>query len=230
MVKHNNVVPNVHFRKDWERHVYTWFHQAPQKKARRLKRQKKAARIFPRPASGLLRPIVRCPTQRYNIKQRQGYGFTHLELKKAGVNVLEARNIGISVDHRRRNKTHEGFENNVDRLKQYLSKLVIFPKRASRSKARALAAKAKKNGEPIPPKPTKPELPAVEQHKGPLLPIKKPKPSIQWRPIKPHERKGLGAYATLRLARSEARNKGRKDKIAKEKAADITKQAAIKPT
>ena len=27
MVKHNNVVPNGHFHKDWENRVKTWFNQ-----------------------------------------------------------------------------------------------------------------------------------------------------------------------------------------------------------
>eukprot|EP00013_Stygamoeba_regulata_P022054 CAMPEP_0177660452 /NCGR_PEP_ID=MMETSP0447-20121125/18049_1 /TAXON_ID=0 /ORGANISM="Stygamoeba regulata, Strain BSH-02190019" /LENGTH=52 /DNA_ID=CAMNT_0019165521 /DNA_START=42 /DNA_END=197 /DNA_ORIENTATION=+ len=52
MVKHNNVVPNVHFHKDWARRVKTWFDQPGKKKSRRIARTKKAARIFPRPVKG----------------------------------------------------------------------------------------------------------------------------------------------------------------------------------
>jgi len=52
------------------------------KKRRRALRNKSALQIAPRPVAGLLRPIVQCPTIRYNSKQRQGKGFTLEELKK----------------------------------------------------------------------------------------------------------------------------------------------------
>ena len=81
MVKHNNVVPNRHFHKDWQVRVRTWFNQAPSKKSRRNKRAAKAEAIFPRPVAGLLRPAVRPPTKRYDMKLRSGKGFTLLELK-----------------------------------------------------------------------------------------------------------------------------------------------------
>jgi len=217
MVKHNNVIPNVHFRKAWERHVYTWFDQAPQKKARRLKRQKKAARVFPRPVEGLLRPIVRAPSVKYNTKLRQGYGFTRAELKAAGINRREARGIGISVDHRRVNKSNSSFEPNVERLKQYMAKLVIFPKKIRKSKLRDMARRAKETGAP---KPTQPVMPDVPQLKGPILPIKKAQPKVEWRVIHPYERKGIGAHATLRHARSEARSVGKIKKRKEAAAAD----------
>lgn len=35
MVKHNNVVPNGHFKKDWQNYVRTWFNQPARKKRRR---------------------------------------------------------------------------------------------------------------------------------------------------------------------------------------------------
>jgi hypothetical protein len=44
-------------------------------------RQKKAAKIFPRPTAGPLRPIVQCQTLKYNMKSRAGRGFTLEELK-----------------------------------------------------------------------------------------------------------------------------------------------------
>lgn len=34
MVKHNNVIPNRHFKKKWQFHVKTWFNQ-PARKTRR---------------------------------------------------------------------------------------------------------------------------------------------------------------------------------------------------
>jgi large subunit ribosomal protein L13e len=81
VLKHNNQLPNQHFRKDWQRRVKTWFDQPGRKKSRRIARIQKAASIAPRPVDGLLRPAVRCPTIKYNTKLRAGRGFTLEELK-----------------------------------------------------------------------------------------------------------------------------------------------------
>ncbi|CAO3702056.1 unnamed protein product [Rhizopus stolonifer] len=129
VLKHNNQLPNQHFRKQWDRRVKTWFDQAGRKKSRRIARVQKAARIAPRPIDGLLRPAVRCPTIRYNMKLRAGRGFTLEELKEAGIRRKEARTVGIAVDHRRRNRSNESLELNVQRLKAYKSKLIVFPVR-----------------------------------------------------------------------------------------------------
>ena len=80
MVKHNNRIPNVHFHKDWDTRVKCFFNGPAKKKKRRERRLQKAKRLAPRPV-GRLRPIVRCPTQKYNMKQRLGRGFTPDELK-----------------------------------------------------------------------------------------------------------------------------------------------------
>lgn len=77
----NRVIPNAHFKKHWQRYVKTWFNQPAKKKKRRVKRLKKAARLAPRPAKGPLRPIVHCPTRRYNMRVRAGKGFTLEELR-----------------------------------------------------------------------------------------------------------------------------------------------------
>lgn len=79
--KRNNMIPNGHFHKDWQRFVKTWFDQPARKFRRRQNRVKKAKAIAPRPARGPLRPIVRCPTIRYHTKVRAGRGFTLDELK-----------------------------------------------------------------------------------------------------------------------------------------------------
>merc|ERR1711865_1189250 len=91
-------------------------------------RQKKAARLAPRPAAGLLRPVVHPPTQRYNMKLRLGKGFTLDELREAKIAPKLAPTIGISVDHRRRNRCTESLRENVKRLKLYKSKLLVFPR------------------------------------------------------------------------------------------------------
>merc|ERR1711922_30991 len=93
---------------------------------RRQNRIEKAARIAPRPL-GKLRPVVSCPTYKYNLKQRAGRGFTLEELKAAGLSKKYAQTIGIAVDHRRRNKSVESLQLNTQRLKEYESKLILFP-------------------------------------------------------------------------------------------------------
>eukprot|EP00922_Rhytidocystis_sp_ex-Travisia-forbesii_P018806 GHVS01027943.1.p1 GENE.GHVS01027943.1~~GHVS01027943.1.p1 ORF type:complete len:184 (+),score=27.81 GHVS01027943.1:50-601(+) len=128
MVKHNNVIPNVHFHKWWQRYVRTWFNQPAKKVKRHETRQAKHAKLGVKPI-GLLRPAVRPPTQQYNIKLREGKGFTMEELKTAGISPRVARSIGIAFDHRRRNHSAESLSLNVSRLQTYLSKLVMFPRK-----------------------------------------------------------------------------------------------------
>jgi len=125
--RHNNVLPANHFRKDWQRRVKTWFNQPGRKLRRRNARKAKAAALGVRPLS-LLRPAVRAPTVRYNIKLREGRGFTLAELKEAGIGRKAARGVGIVVDHRRRNLSEEGKALNVARLKEYKTRLVVFPR------------------------------------------------------------------------------------------------------
>jgi len=55
-------------------------------------------------------------------------------LQAAGIPKKLAPTIGISVDHRRKNKSLEGLQANVQRLKTYKAKLVIFPRRARKVK------------------------------------------------------------------------------------------------
>ena len=39
-----------------------------------------------------------------------------------------ASSIGIAVDHRRRNKSLDSLQTNIQRLKEYRSKLIVFPR------------------------------------------------------------------------------------------------------
>ena len=114
------MIPNQHFHKKWQRRVKTWLDQPKQKKVRRELRKVKAAAIAPRPVSGALRPLVHCPTQKYNTKVKLGRGFTLEELKTAGINAKYAQTVGIAVDHRRTNKCNESLSLNVDRLKVFI--------------------------------------------------------------------------------------------------------------
>jgi Ribosomal protein L13e len=79
-MKHNNVIVNAHFHKDWQNRVKTWFNQPGKKQSRRVAREKKMAKVFPRPTQ-LLRPVVHPPSSRYSSKVRLGRGFTLEELK-----------------------------------------------------------------------------------------------------------------------------------------------------
>ena len=100
--KHNNMLTHGHFHKDWQRFVKTWFNQPGRKKRRRQTRLKKAARIAPRPVAGPIRPVVRCPTFRYNTKLRAGRGFTLEELKvvckRIGVEMFQIWNIILVIN------------------------------------------------------------------------------------------------------------------------------------
>merc|ERR1711935_1076580 len=101
----NNVIPNNHFKKDWQKYVRTWFNQPARKVRRRKARALKAKNTFPRPVAGALRPAVHSQTIRYNMKVRAGRGFTLDELKEAKIPAKLAPTIGIAVDHRRKNKS-----------------------------------------------------------------------------------------------------------------------------
>ncbi|KAI8391106.1 50S ribosomal protein L13e [Radiomyces spectabilis] len=202
VLKHNNQLPNQHFRKQWDRRVKTWFDQAGRKKSRRVARIQKAARIAPRPVDGLLRPAVRCPTLRYNMKLRSGRGFTFEELKEAGIRTKEARTIGIAVDHRRRNKSQESLELNVQRLKAYKAKLIVFPRKAGKAKKGDAEAS---------------ELASAVQLRGGLLPVQQVAAAPEARAISADE-KNVNAFMKLRYARSAARTLGAREKRARDKA------------
>lgn len=222
-IKHNNVIPNVHFRKWWQRYVKTWFNQAGRKKTRRVARQQKAAKSFPRPCKkGTLRPVVHPPTVRYNMKLRAGRGFTLDELKKAGISQAKARTIGIAVDHRRRNHCEESLATNVARLEEYLSKLLVFPRKAG--------AKHLKAGDA-----SKEDLKAAVAKFGQnsckgVLPVKQESKRTKSRAITADEtaahpkiegRRAHSAYRILRKAIEDKKNVGRK--IRRTRAAEAKK-------
>ena len=198
MVKHNNVVPNQHFHKAWQNRVKTWLDQPGRKKARRLARREKAAAIAPRPANGPLRPAVRCQTIRYNRRLRAGRGFTLQELREAGVNPKVAPTIGIAVDHRRRNKNVEGMQQNVQRLKKYMDKLVVFPNKGKVKHGDSSAEECKN----------------ATQVFGEILPISHERPTnpdfVKMTP----ELKDNKAYRTLRIERCNKRMAGKRAKRA----------------
>src|SRR5210317_1892028 len=202
MVKHNNVIPNIHCHKKYcessrgPLKVRLTLNQASKKKSRRLARAAKAAAIAPRPLK-LLRPAVHCPTQRYSAKVRLGKGFTLEELKAAGLTARYARTVGIAVDHRRTNKSAESLAANVARLEEYKSKLIVFPKKRL-SKV--------KNGDS-----SAEECKAATQFKGTVLPLAKGSNEIVMDAVPSQE---VSAFTQMRVARKETKVAGYRCSVA----------------
>ena len=174
------------------------------KKSRRIARADKAARIFPRPVSGLLRPQVQCPTFKYKSRARLGRGFTLAEIKGAGIQPAEAKTIGIAVDRRRHNKSNESLQRNIQRLQEYRSKLILFPKKLTKPK------KADSTAE---------EIAKAIQIKSTVLPLSRPKNEPEFYVIQKADKHLVPAYQALRQARSDARLLGRIKKRQADKAA-----------
>jgi len=197
MVKHNNIIPNLHHKKKFcassrgPLRVKVNLNQAMRKKTRRLKRAAKAAAIAPRPLQKL-RPIVHCPTQKYSAKARLGRGFTIEELKEAGLSARFARTIGIAVDSRRSNRSVESLNRNAERLREFKSKLILFPKKGNGgdSESSSWVDSSTEDCE------------NATQHSGSLMPITKPEKKIEIAVIT-DEMKKTSAFTTMRVARKE---------------------------
>ncbi|CAE1167766.1 RP-L13e [Acanthosepion pharaonis] len=141
---------------------------------------------------------------KYNSRVRAGRGFTLEELKKAGINKREAPTIGIAVDFRRRSMSAEALQRNAQRLTEYRSKLILFPRKLSKP--------GKRDSPPE-------ELKLATQLKGPVMPIvnklKKDKPRKVTR-----EMRRFKAYYTLATARADKRCFGRRQRRAEKRAAE----------
>merc|ERR1719330_1507781 len=206
MVKHNNIIPNVHLRKHWQGRTHTHHDQPALKKKRYERRLAKAARMFPRPIQKL-RPVVSSMTRRYAGKVRYGRGFTLQELRAAKVSAGFAATVGISVDHRRTNTSEHQLQLNVDRLNSYKEKLILFPRREGQPKKGlvnyATAAQLSSTA-------------AKEQTVG-NLPIARPSTEPVFAAITAED-KAKKAYGTLRTARTHKHYKGRREKRARDEA------------
>nr|XP_014336893.1 PREDICTED: 60S ribosomal protein L13-like isoform X2 [Bos mutus] len=165
----NGMILKPPFHKDWQRRVATWFNQPAGKIHRRKTQQAKARRIAPRPTSSPLRPVVRCPTVRYHTKK-------------------VARTIGISVDPRRWNKCTESLQANMQRLKEYRSKFILFPRKPSASKKGDSSAE---------------ELKLATHLTGPVMPIRKVYKKEKARVIT--EEENFKTFASLCMARANTR-------------------------
>ncbi|KAJ6813075.1 60S ribosomal protein L13-1-like isoform X1 [Iris pallida] len=133
------------------------------------------------------------------MKTRAGRGFTLEELKMAGIPKKWAPTVGISVDHRRKNRSLEGLQANVQRLKEYKSKLVIFPRRSGKFKSGDSSAE---------------ELTSATQVQE-YMPITWEKPAVSVVKVT-EEMKAFRAYQKLRVERTNKRHLGARLKRAAE--------------
>lgn len=171
---------------------------------------------------------MRCPTIKYNRRVRAGRGFSLAELKvrlnlnmpnayvnayksdrqEAGIPRKLAPTIGISVDPRRQNLSEESLKANVERLKAYKARLVLFPRKGKSPKEGEASVeemkKAKEAGHDGHVKTSHNSFPIVNK-----VTVEEGKVSDY-----PNEE---AAYRRLREARSEARLVGKRAKRAKAK-------------
>lgn len=197
--------------------------------SRRSARAEKAKKIAPRPVAGALRPVVRPGGRKYNTRVRAGRGFTLEELKGAGLNPQFARSIGVAVDHRRKNRSEPGFVDNVQRLKQYRARVVLFPKANAKTKRVEKNKKIKHRASK--------SVSSAEERKNatqlatPLFPVKAAKKAGSAaqgkRVIKPEERLAKNsAYLRARRARADARLVGERKRRAELRAKKAEAAAA----
>jgi large subunit ribosomal protein L13e len=106
------------------------------------------------------------------------------------------------VDHRRRNKSEESLKTNVDRLKQYMARLIVFPRRSNRVKKGDSDKEAQRAATQLP--------------TGKLLPIKNYTPVEAPRAITEAE-KSRSQFEVLKKARADYRFEGIRAKRHKEK-------------
>ena len=152
-------------------------------------------------------------TKRYNMKVKLGKGFSLDELKEAGISAKLAPTIGIAVDNRRRNVSLEGLQANVNRLKMYKSKLVLFPRNLKKPKAGDASAE---------------ELQTATQLPGTtLMAPKKKAPGLKMVALD-SEQKGNKAYAKLRVERMNQRMVGIRHKRALAEEAAAKEAAKLK--
>lgn len=131
-----------------------------------------------------------------------------MHVQEAGIPRKLAPTIGISVDPRRQNLSEESLKANVERLKTYQGRLVLFPRKAKAPKAGDASAE---------------DMKAAKEagHDGKVKASNKAFPisnkiTIQEGKVSDYPSEEA-AYRKLRDARSEARNIGKREKRAKAK-------------
>lgn len=118
--------------------------------------------------------------------------------------MFQAQTIGISVDHRRKNKSLESLQKNVQRLKEYQSKLILFP----------INNKKPRKGEA-----TEEDTKKATQLSGEIMPVKQSLKRPRAMELT-DDLKKFKAFNSVRQARAVARLWGIRAKKAKEAEAD----------
>jgi len=138
------------------------------------------------------------------MKTRLGKGFSLEELKEAGLDKNIAQTIGIAIDYRRKNHSDQSMNQNVQRLKLYKSKLILFP--SDSKKVKSGEANAEQTAQ-------------AKQHSGIIFPPKQQE-HVQVSVMKLSDIPKLrgGVYATVKKIRRDTKQAGARAKRAKEKA------------
>merc|ERR1712139_142506 len=136
-------------------------------------------------------------------KVRLGKGFTLDELKEAGIPKKLAKTWGVAVDYRRKNRSTEGLQENVARLKLYKSKLMILPRKSKAKKGDTTRAEAQN---------------VAQNTLKEIIPVKKAVKKEKARAITKEE-KAFSAKHALRTAWANKHFDGKKKKRATDKAA-----------
>jgi large subunit ribosomal protein L13e len=113
-----------------------------------------------------------------------------------------ARTIGIAVDHRRVNRSVASMEGNVERLKEYKSKLIVFPRRSNQRPKSGDSSAA--------------ETSAATQHTGVVMPLSTETKPVEFADVSA-SMKEEKAYDALRLARTDAKLVGVRLRMKKER-------------
>ena len=156
-----------------------------------------------------LRPVVSSATRRYAGKVRYGRGFTLAEIKAAGLSAKFARTVGISVDHRRTSTSEEQLQLNVDRLNQYKSKLILFPRKDGKVKKGLINDSTADQCK---------SASANNQVSGKVMPRSTAQGEDEFAAITA-DMKAFRAHSTARIARTNKHYHGRREKRAAEEAA-----------
>lgn len=156
--------------------------------------------------------------------------------KGVGINPKFARTIGISVDHRRKNRSEESLQSNIARLKEFRSRLIILPKKSkNNNKRKTIKVKDTKDKDAMdvdkkPKPPTNESIlsSAGELVKaGPIIPIVQQKDTEVTRDIsisgskESEEKKKMTAFCILREARAAAKFVGYRKKLAEKNKAGV---------
>ena len=139
-----------------------------------------------------------------------------MKSQEAGIPRKLAPTIGIAVDPRRQNLSEESLAVNVERLKAYKARLVLFPRNPKSPKEGEASAKdAKKHRESG----HDDKVKRVNEH----FPIVGNKAIVEEGKIADYPGEEA-AYRKLRIARSDARLVGKREKRAKLKAEELAAQ------